>query len=512
MHKQKRLFPLGTKIYLFVLFIVLFAAIGTGLLSYFINVNQIDRYYKRLTLNSARTSASLVDVGFLKQLKEVAESEEYQKLRDQAEEAEDESLIEEYLKSKGLWEKYEEQREFLRQYVKKMEDTKYLYAIVWGGNEEQYDMYLIDSDDVPLYETGYFEEREEEFSGVDASGEIDPVISDGDWGWLCSGYAPVYDDDGNLVCHIGCDIGMEEVIEERNANFDVVLIAVLILTLVILVVAFLLIHKSVVKPLEQITEEMKKFTPAENSNYKDAGVINLEIRRNDEIGDIYREIHTMQVKIIDYINDITVMQEDRKKVEDDIRNKEMVIGEIRKEAYVDPLTGIGNKNSYKRTVNRYNAEMENGNPSFAVVMVDANCLKIINDSYGHIHGDDYLKGCCHMICETFKHSPVFRIGGDEFVAVLSGDDYNDRDEKVKELKKKFENTYNNDDADPWLKYSAAVGMAVRMPEDTDMEQVFRRADKNMYEEKLRFKDMYGIAARNSENDEEDRNDTLNEDS
>lgn len=41
-------------------------------------------------------------------------------------------------------------------------------------------------------------------------------------------------------------------------------------------------------------------------------------------------------------------------------------------------------------------------------------LDCLNDTYGHTAGDNYIKGCCKVICQIYKHSPVFRIGGDEF--------------------------------------------------------------------------------------------------
>jgi GGDEF domain-containing protein len=54
-------------------------------------------------------------------------------------------------------------------------------------------------------------------------------------------------------------------------------------------------------------------------------------------------------------------------------------------------------------------------------MFDLNDLKHINDRYGHERGDEYIVNCCRLICQVFKHSPVFRIGGDEFVALLRGE-------------------------------------------------------------------------------------------
>ena len=276
MEREKGRFTIGAKMYIFITATVLIAAAGVCVLSFLISVDQIDTYFKRLTTNNARNYATLADIEFIAELREAAESDEYQALRDRAEEEEDESLIQEYLEEKGLWEKYEEERGKMITYVENMEDIEYLYIVAWGETGEPLDMYILDADDVPLYETGYYEDREAEFEGVDYTKTIDPVINNGDWGWLCSGFEPVYDDSGKLVCHIGCDVAMEEVMQERYTNLTFMILSAVFVTAVILIGSIVFINKSVVKPLKAITSEMKKFNPAPGSDYKSAGVIDLD--------------------------------------------------------------------------------------------------------------------------------------------------------------------------------------------------------------------------------------------
>lgn len=93
-------------------------------------------------------------------------------------------------------------------------------------------------------------------------------------------------------------------------------------------------------------------------------------------------------------------------------------------ATVDSLTGIKNKHAYAQWEEKINARIQSGDQEpFAVVVCDVNNLKAVNDLYGHKEGDAYIKRACARICGVFSHSPVFRIGGDEFVAILSGEDY-----------------------------------------------------------------------------------------
>ena len=133
--------------------------------------------------------------------------------------------------------------------------------------------------------------------------------------------------------------------------------------------------------------------------------------------------------------------------------------------------------------------------SAAKYVIEYNRLKQINDEYGHRSGDIYIRGCCHMVCEKFKHSSVYRVGGDEFVVIAMGQDYRNRQSLVRQLKEDFEKSYEQTDVSPWERYSAAVGMAENASEDHSTEFVFRRADSAMYEDKERFRKKYNIQAR-----------------
>ncbi|MBR3316575.1 MAG: diguanylate cyclase, partial [Atopobiaceae bacterium] len=76
----------------------------------------------------------------------------------------------------------------------------------------------------------------------------------------------------------------------------------------------------------------------------------------------------------------------------------------------------------------YNQQLAEGTLSeFGLVICDVNGLKIINDTNGHQAGDEYIRQACKMVCDIFSHSPVYRIGGDEFAVILTGRDYKSRE-------------------------------------------------------------------------------------
>ena len=103
MNKERKRFSIGMKVNIFVIVTVLIATFGAAFLSYYINANQIDGYFRKLSVDSAKNFASLVDVEYMKKLRKVAESEEYQQIRQKAEEAEDEQMIADYLDGAGVW-------------------------------------------------------------------------------------------------------------------------------------------------------------------------------------------------------------------------------------------------------------------------------------------------------------------------------------------------------------------------------------------------------------------------
>lgn len=147
----------------------------------------------------------------------------------------------------------------------------------------------------------------------------------------------------------------------------------------------------------------------------------------------------------------------------------------------DALTEVGNKYAFDVVAKELNKKIENReDPPFAIVVCDINDLKIINDTKGHIVGDAYIKDACKIICDVFKHSQVFRIGGDEFVVVCRDHDY----EKISELLNEMDaqNTQNHKNSEVQIAY----GMA-RWDNDTDVQDVFHRADKKMYEHKIYLK-------------------------
>lgn len=151
----------------------------------------------------------------------------------------------------------------------------------------------------------------------------------------------------------------------------------------------------------------------------------------------------------------------------------------------DSLTFVKNRTAYDRYVKGLDSRMISGDfEPFAVVCFDINYLKQINDELGHEAGDEYIKKCCKLICNTFKHSPVFRIGGDEFIAIAVHDDYAQRYERLAEMRHQMEAIQADPESTPVDRISIASGIAdCNEHLGDDYGAIFRRADARMYENK-----------------------------
>ena len=150
-------------------------------------------------------------------------------------------------------------------------------------------------------------------------------------------------------------------------------------------------------------------------------------------------------------------------------------------AEVDALTGIKNKNAYKERENLMNGRIqEHRQPEFAIVVLDVNDLKRINDTEGHEAGDKCICDACEIICRTFKRSPVYRVGGDEFVVISQDEDYARSEELVELI------TQHNEEALLNGGLIIACGMA-KYNKETSVAEVFEAADRRMYENKKYLK-------------------------
>lgn len=171
------------------------------------------------------------------------------------------------------------------------------------------------------------------------------------------------------------------------------------------------------------------------------------------------------------------------------QNKNMIIlnAKLTEVSETDALTHVKSRTAYEAKEKEMNIFIKESGSEFAIAMFDVNYLKDINDEFGHDYGDVYLKNSCNLICKVFKQSPVYRMGGDEFMAILSGEDYEKRDELLAEFRASMEEM-SGEDVPVEERVSIASGIAVfDRKTDKNVASVLKRADDLMYENKAVMK-------------------------
>ena len=157
-------------------------------------------------------------------------------------------------------------------------------------------------------------------------------------------------------------------------------------------------------------------------------------------------------------------------------------------AYTDSLTGLKNHAMYSVLKENMDKRIRTeGNLNFAVAVMDVNFLKQINDAYGHQAGDDLLLSASRVICHIFDHSPVCRIGGDEFIAILEGSDYENREVLREQFEEVMQSaTFLSEGRE--LPLSIALGICkFSVGKHRSFEEVFHEADEAMYQNKAAVK-------------------------
>ena len=241
----------------------------------------------------------------------------------------------------------------------------------------------------------------------------------------------------------------------------------------------LFIRTHYIRKLVKISKAIETYSQKKDS--KIAGQLRAEVTNEDEIS-------VIMSKFADMIYDLERYIKDLKKTQIDLKNTKQQALEMNELAIKDSLTGIRNKTGYDKEVQKIKQEMADGLKDLGVAMIDLNFLKKINDTYGHDKGNVSIITLCQIICLIFTHSPVFRIGGDEFAVILKGNDLRNIEKLITDFKFQLKTRQKDSKLQYWDKISAAIGYAVYIPElDQGYEDIFKRADAEMYKAKIEMK-------------------------
>ena len=224
---------------------------------------------------------------------------------------------------------------------------------------------------------------------------------------------------------------------------------VVVMLFVVIIVSFFSIWlaKKGIRPLMFITEAAKQIADG-NLN------VDISYKAQNELGTLVDSIKEMVAKLDIYM-------------------------------YHDKLTGLLNTAAYVRKVDELEKLRETDSTEYAIAVFDANFLKRINDNYGHEAGNELICRAASLIERVFSNSCVYRVGGDEFVAILEGTDYANREEllTVFDLESEKERFMINGHE---ITVSIARGVATYKKTE-EFSEIFKKADAEMYKHKAEIK-------------------------
>ena len=241
---------------------------------------------------------------------------------------------------------------------------------------------------------------------------------------------------------------------QHNMTVISVIVGVGIALLALVILTLLL--RSFLRPLQELAEASEKLAKGDFE-------VRAEAKSNDEIGQLSKTFNLMADSLKKYFDHFHSL------------------------AYTDALTGLNNKAAYEIRRDVIESEIAMGVGKYAVIVMDVNNLKVINDTLGHEKGDILLKHVSECMRKTFVGYPLYRIGGDEFCTIISSS------ENADILIEKLQATTaerSEEDASLFdgVRYQVAAGAAIFDSRiDSGVDETFNRADAAMYENKKYLK-------------------------
>ncbi|MBQ4378390.1 MAG: GGDEF domain-containing protein [Treponema sp.] len=291
-----------------------------------------------------------------------------------------------------------------------------------------------------------------------------------------TGALPIFTSSGEYIGLLCVDIDITEINKVVLASTLTDLTIIFTLGLIFTILFIIWASYNIANPIKKLENKVTEFA------YHHKGKENI-----DSLVIEAPDIHTNN-EVESLANAVVKMSEDMRIYIENVIKAENKAKELSKLANKDALTKVGNKTAYVHYAEGLDKEISKGNAEFALVMIDLNHLKKINDTHGHEHGNEYIQKSCSIICHIFSHSPVFRIGGDEFIVILRDEEFALRRTLMNEAQEIFRITSSNEKLEPWQRLSAALGMTEFRPEeDSSINDVFNRADSIMYANKTAMK-------------------------
>jgi diguanylate cyclase (GGDEF)-like protein/PAS domain S-box-containing protein len=163
---------------------------------------------------------------------------------------------------------------------------------------------------------------------------------------------------------------------------------------------------------------------------------------------------------------------------------------LEQQANTDPLTGLFNRRSFTSFCEHEFLRANRYFQPFSLMIIDIDLFKAVNDTYGHLVGDEVIKRVAKICHEHIREADVLaRIGGEEFAILLPDTDI-DSAYILAERLRQVQQQYDEPLAPP---ITISIGVATIHPQDKTFSELFKRADKALYSSKNSGRNSVNIA-------------------
>ena len=387
--------------------------------------------------------------------------------------------------------KYKETLLFMDELIDHFNDIHYLYSVLPLGTgktgnvmsvlsaERYYDRYIDTEGNLYLgwiSDDEFDPETVEQFFEIMEGEDIVFFEEKTEWGIDFTGAMPIKDSSGKGIAVLAVDIDIS-FLNRIIREYALVNIALISIAGALFIGVFIFwSRRNITLPIGKLERSAVSFAD-QSHRQRDIEALSFdvpELKTNNEIKSLTDAFVKMTRDIRDYVSDIISAESEARRMQE--------------LAHRDTLTGIRNKTAYDKEIKLLQTRLESGETKFGIAIVDLNYLKRINDTYGHDKGNEAIRKLSAIICTIFEHSPVFRIGGDEFAIVLYRNDYDNCPALIDKFENEIRRMAADDTLEPYEKVSAAIGAALYDEAlDDSLDSLFRRADHEMYEHKKKMK-------------------------
>jgi diguanylate cyclase (GGDEF)-like protein len=162
--------------------------------------------------------------------------------------------------------------------------------------------------------------------------------------------------------------------------------------------------------------------------------------------------------------------------------------ELERLAGTDPLTGVLNRRTFHKVLDKAISNAMRHRHNFALLMIDVDYFKRVNDTFGHQVGDSVLRVLCELLSASVRSTDqLFRVGGEEFCLLVTVTDNGD----VQKLAEKLHWVVGAHRFDHVGNITVSIGITYFRDGDTQ-ETIYARTDEAMYEAKRRGRNCIAV--------------------